>query len=82
MYSTMAQERLRQLQAAFVAQGADPVTAAQRSHGAMWATIQQQAAILTFNDVFRLMALIFLILVPISYVMRRPRTGRKQAVAE
>jgi MFS transporter, DHA2 family, multidrug resistance protein len=82
IYSTMTQERLRQLQAAFVAQGSDPVTAVQRSHGAMWATVQQQAAILTFNDVFRLMALIFLILVPISYVMRRPRTGRKQAVAE
>jgi len=82
MYSTLAQERLRQLQAAFVAQGSDPVTAAQRSHGAMWATVQQQAAILTFNDLFRLMALIFLILVPIGYVMRRPRTGRKQTVAE
>jgi DHA2 family multidrug resistance protein len=81
-YGTLTQERLRQFQAAFVAQGSDPVTAAQRSHGALWATVQQQAAILTFNDVFRLMAVVFLILVPFGYVMRRPRSRRRQAPSE
>jgi MFS transporter, DHA2 family, multidrug resistance protein len=81
-YSHLAQERMRQLQSAFMAQGSDPVTAAQRSHGALWATVQQQASILTFNDIFRLMALIFLLLVPLSYVMRRPRSRRRQAVSE
>jgi MFS transporter, DHA2 family, multidrug resistance protein len=81
-YSLVAQERLHQLQSAFIAQGADSVTAAERSHGALWGTVQQQAAILTFNDVFRLMALIFILLVPLGYVMRRPRSSRKQAVSE
>jgi len=81
-YSAFTQERLRQLQAAFVAQGADPVTAAQRANGALWSTVQQQAAILTFNDVFRLMAVIFIVLVPLSYLMRRPRGRRKQVASE
>ncbi len=70
---------MRQLQAAMTARGTDSVTAAARSHGILWATVQQQAAILTFNDVFRLMAVIFIILVPLSYTMRRPRSGPKHA---
>jgi MFS transporter, DHA2 family, multidrug resistance protein len=82
VYDAVVQERLRQLQAAFVSRGADPVTAVQQSNGTLWASVQQQAAILTFNDAFRLMGIIFLVLVPIGYVMRRPRSGRKQAASE
>jgi DHA2 family multidrug resistance protein len=69
-------ERLRQLQSAFIGQGSDPVTAAQRAHAALWATVQQQASILSFNDAFRLMAVIFFILVPLGFFMRRAR-GRR-----
>jgi MFS transporter, DHA2 family, multidrug resistance protein len=82
VYNTATQERLRQLQAAFAAQGADPVTAAQRAQGALWATVQKQAAILTFNDAFRLLGMIFLIVVPLGYVMRRPRSRKSQPVSE
>jgi DHA2 family multidrug resistance protein len=81
-YNTLTQERLRQLQAAFVAQGTDPITASQRAHGALWATVQRQAAILTFNSVFRLMGLILLILIPFSYVMRRPRSKHRDATGD
>jgi DHA2 family multidrug resistance protein len=66
-------ERLRQLQSAFIGQGSDPVTAMQRSHGVLWATVEQQAAILAFNDAFRLMAVIFFVLVPLGFFMRRAR---------
>jgi MFS transporter, DHA2 family, multidrug resistance protein len=76
VYNPLVSERLRQLQGAFIAQGADTATAAQRSHGVLWGTVQQQAAMLTFNDVYRLMGFIFLILVPLAFIMRRPR-GRK-----
>jgi DHA2 family multidrug resistance protein len=81
-YSPLAQERLRQLQSAFVAQGADTVTAAQRARGALWGTVQQQAAILSFNDSFRLLGLILLLLVPLGYVMRRPRSGPREQISE
>ncbi len=81
-YNPLAQERLRQLQSAFIAQGFDPVTAAQRSNGAVWASIQRQASILTFNDMYRLMALLFFLCVPLSYAMRRPRSGPKHAPSE
>lgn len=81
-YNTLTQERLRQLQAAFVAQGADPVTAVQRAHGVLWATVQRQAAILTFNGVFFLMGAVLLILVPLSFTMRRPRGRRSASISE
>ena len=76
-YNLATQQRLRQLQGAFIAQGSDPVTAVQRAHGVLWATVQRHAAILTFNDVFRLLGWIFLIVVPLGFIMRRPRTGNK-----
>jgi MFS transporter, DHA2 family, multidrug resistance protein len=81
-YNPIAQERLRQLQGAFAAQGADPVTAAQRAQGALWGTVQRQAAILTFNDAFRLLGIILLVLVPLSFIMRRPRSGPPSPVSE
>jgi len=77
-YDPLAQERFRQLQSTFVARGSDAVTAAQRSNGVLWATVQQQASILTFNDIFRLMAFIFVLMVPLGYLMRRPRTRKPQ----
>jgi len=73
---------LRQLQSAFVARGADSVTAAQRAQGALWGTVQQQAAILTFNDCFFFFGIIMLILTPLGYVMRRPRSGGKGPISE
>jgi DHA2 family multidrug resistance protein len=67
------QERLRQLQSAFIGRSSDPATAMRRSHGVLWGMVQQQAAILAFNDAFRLMAVIFFILVPVGFLMRRAR---------
>jgi len=81
-YSTVTQERLHQIQGAFAVQGMDSVTATQRAQGVLWLTVQEQAAILTFNDAFRLLGLIFLILVPLGFLMRRPRTGRRRAVSD
>jgi MFS transporter, DHA2 family, multidrug resistance protein len=81
-YSTIAQERLRQLQSAFAARGADPVTAAQRAQGALWGTVQQQAAILTFNQSFVVFGVIMLVLVPLGFVMRRPRSRRRAIASE
>jgi len=78
-YDPLVQERMRQIQGTLTARGTDPVTAAQRTNGILWASVQRQAAILTFNDVFRLMALLFVIVAPLSFTMRRPRSSRKRA---
>jgi DHA2 family multidrug resistance protein len=82
IYDTATQERLRQIQSALVSRGNDPVTAAQRAQGFLWAAVQQQAAILTFNNAFRLLGAIFLALVPLGFAMRKPRTERRRMASE
>lgn len=81
-YDTAVQERLRQLQSAFAARGADPVTAAERAQGALWGTVQKQAAILAFNRSFLIFGMIMLVLVPLGFVMRRPRSGHPTMASE
>ena len=80
-YDPETRERLRQLQSVFEARGSDPVTAAQRSRGALWASVQRQAAILSFNETFRLLGLLLLLFVPVGFLMRRPRTKPRQSPA-
>jgi DHA2 family multidrug resistance protein len=74
-YSAQSQGMLDSMKQAFIASGSDPVTAAQRAYAAVFGTVQRHAAMLSFVDLFRLLAVIFLCLVPLVILMKRPRTG-------
>jgi hypothetical protein len=37
--------------------------------------VQRQAAMLSYNDTFRFLALMFLIMFPLIFLMRRPKKG-------
>jgi DHA2 family multidrug resistance protein len=76
IYSQQTQHMLHSLQSAFMARGADASTATRQAYGALWGMVQKQAAILSFNDAFRLLAVIFLVIMPLALLMRRPRTKR------
>lgn len=64
----------------FMQQGADWSTATQRAIASVYGTVQQQAALLSFIDVFYLMALLFLVLVPLVFLMRKPKQGQGATV--
>ena len=53
--------------------GADPVTAQRMANGAIENMIQQQAAIMSFNDVFWLLSALFVCMLPLIFLMRPPR---------
>ncbi|HEX6465895.1 MAG TPA: DHA2 family efflux MFS transporter permease subunit [Terriglobales bacterium] len=53
--------------------GADPATAQRMASGVIENMIRQQAAIMSFNDVFWLLAVIFLLMLPLILLMRPPR---------
>jgi DHA2 family multidrug resistance protein len=72
-YSAQAQALLDQLRAAFVARGADLVTASERARAAVWGMVQRQAMMLSFTDIFRWLAFLFLALLPLLLLMRSPR---------
>jgi DHA2 family multidrug resistance protein len=80
-YSAAAQARIEAARQGFLAAGADPVTAARRAYAAIFGIVQQQAAIVSFVHVFRLLGIIFLLLLPLILLMRRPRRTAAPAAA-
>ncbi len=79
-FSPAAQASLDAARRGFIASGSDPVTATQRAYAALFGAVQRQAAMVSFVDLFRLLGLIFLLLLPLVLLMRRPR-GRAAAAA-
>ena len=67
------QAMLAQLQAAFMAAGADAATAASRAYAAIGGMIARQASIVSFVMIFRLLGMMFLVLIPLVLIMKRPR---------
>jgi DHA2 family multidrug resistance protein len=66
------QTMFAQMRAAFLAGGADAYTATQRAYAALFGVVQQQAAIVSFVSIFRWLGFIFLLLIPLTLLMRRP----------
>jgi DHA2 family multidrug resistance protein len=72
-YDPAARALMSGARAQFLASGADPVTATQRAYGAVYGLVQRQAAMLSFMHVFLLLGLMFLALLPLTFIMRRPQ---------
>jgi DHA2 family multidrug resistance protein len=56
--------------------GSDPHTAVSQSYGAIWGMVERQASMLSFVDTFRAMAVVFLVMLPLLFVMKRPKHDR------
>jgi DHA2 family multidrug resistance protein len=74
-YSSATTNAFNAARAGFLAAGADMATATQRAYAALFGMVQQQASMVSFVLLFRLLGGIFLVLVPLILVMRRPRGG-------
>jgi len=62
---------VRGLQAKLFSEGADMVTAHQKALGALYRSVQQQAALMAYMDNFRLMAFLALLCVPMLLLFRQ-----------
>jgi DHA2 family multidrug resistance protein len=80
-YDLGARMRLRGLTAAFISRGSDPPTAAHRAYAALFGMVQRQAAMQSFVEVFWLMGIIFLAILPLIFIMRRPKSHGTDFVA-
>ena len=65
------QEFLDQARHLFMKGGSDWTTATQQAQGKLYTTVKQQASLLSFMEVFRLMGLLFLAAIPLIWLMRR-----------
>jgi DHA2 family multidrug resistance protein len=74
LYDPGVWERYQTLVATFQARGADLATAEQQAWANLYAMVQRQALSLSFIDNFRLLAWIFLAVIPfVLFLRRRPR---------
>jgi DHA2 family multidrug resistance protein len=74
-YNPAAQAMLAQMRGAFMAAGADAVTATNRAYAALFGVVQRQATMMSFVGIFQLLGVLFIALVPLVLLMKRPRGG-------
>jgi DHA2 family multidrug resistance protein len=67
-----AQSTIQGVRAALMARGADSVTATKQAYSVVYGMVQRQAAMMSFNDVFFLLMVMFLLMLPLVLVMKRP----------
>jgi MFS transporter, DHA2 family, multidrug resistance protein len=73
MYDPATVSTLQQLQQGFMARGSDAATALSQAYAAIGGMVRAQAAMLSFVHVFQLLAVIFLAMLPLLLLMRRPK---------
>jgi MFS transporter, DHA2 family, multidrug resistance protein len=66
---------VHRLQQAYLAYSASAVDALHRAEAQIYKMVQQQAALLSFNDAFWVMAIILAAMVPLALLMRKPPAG-------
>ncbi len=64
------------LRSMFASQGGGPVIADRRAWASIYGIVQQQSAMLTFVDIFRLMMIVFLLMLPLILLLKKPPKGR------
>src|SRR4029453_16464761 len=64
---------LRQLTQGFVARGSDLATAQQQALAGLYGITSREAAALTFIQIFRLLGIVCLAMLPLIFILRRPR---------
>jgi DHA2 family multidrug resistance protein len=73
IYSTPAQQRIALLTNAFLAKGYDAQHASQSAYAILNGGIMQQAAALTYRDLFAFIGLFFIIIMPLLLFFRRTK---------
>ena len=76
-YTPASRAMFEQMRAAFMAAGADVTTATSRATAAMFGMVQRQATMVSFVGIFQLLGLLFLALIPLVLLMKRPQ-GRPE----
>src|SRR3989442_508570 len=68
-YDPHTQSMIYQMRAAFMAAGADAVTATNRAYAAIFGMVQRQATMVSFVGIFRLLGFLFMALIPLVLLM-------------
>jgi MFS transporter, DHA2 family, multidrug resistance protein len=81
VYDPVTQSTLAQITQGMIAAGADAVTATQRAYVILHGMVLRQASMVTFVTIFRMLGVLFLLMIPLVLLMRRPAKGGAAAAA-
>jgi DHA2 family multidrug resistance protein len=79
-YSPAARSSFAGAREAFIRGGSDPTTATARAYAAVSGMVHRQATMVAFVEIFTLLGVIFIGLVPLVFIMKRP-SGKTTVVA-
>jgi MFS transporter, DHA2 family, multidrug resistance protein len=74
-YDPHTQALFAQIRTGFMAAGADGVTATNQTYVAIAGIVRREASMVSFVTLFQLLGLMFLALIPLVLLMKRPRQG-------
>jgi DHA2 family multidrug resistance protein len=80
-YSTQVNTLVQQLRGAFVSRGMDFSTATTAAYAALSGMVSQQAVMVAFVQLFRILAVVFAAVIPLVFIMRKPKAGGPAASA-
>ncbi len=78
--SITAQQMLYNLKAYFMSQGSSAAMATQQAYESLWGMVQRQAAMLAYNDTFLFLAFIFVAMIPLLFLLRKPDASKGPAM--
>jgi DHA2 family multidrug resistance protein len=76
LFDPATSEMLAQLKAAFLARTGDAVAATNQAYLVLYGMVQRQAAMVSFVMIFRLLGILFFVMVPLVLLMRKPQGPR------
>ena len=72
-FSPAAQQMIQAARAGFMAKGMDAYTATRQAYAALFGMVQQHASMVSFVSAFRLLGIMFVCVVPLILLMKKPR---------
>jgi MFS transporter, DHA2 family, multidrug resistance protein len=79
IFDPATSEMLAQLKAAFLARTGDAVAATNQAYVVLYGMVQRQAAMVSFVMIFRLLGILFFVMVPLVLLMRKPQGPRSMS---
>jgi len=81
VYDETSRSMIEQITRGLMAAGTDAVTATQRAYVILEGMLFRQASMVTFVTIFRVMGMVFLLMIPLVFLMKRPRRGGARSSA-
>ena len=72
-FNQQVQNMIQGMKNAMIARGSDPVIATKQAYAQLYGMVQQQAAMMSYNDTFIMMAWIAAAMLPLIFLMQKPK---------